>query len=779
MWDGAIQSSIQRVTDALLHRPVLQSTALAFEKVSGAIAVRTALLGQATEQSLLFAVPEANAAMARHVVAALLIGNHAHISGQGVLPDEEVRRLLRGDVVLVTQAISDSKVQLEDLSVGGGLRLSDIWEVTTLSRYTAATSSKPRVFLANPGWLAKTAQSRRFGAVIIDASHPTTFLRLPDLLRTAAGCTRLRIAVSPPPSEAILSACGYPSHLRRGFFDPQARHDAETVVESKDSVEHATGERFLWVCDSDAEASGALAEVYRCLVAAVRASDGKHYPGLRQCWGIYNRMRRVAVPLAQLEQIAASSWAGNLRRRIEELESINGHGVVAWDTTWPQLVAALRGAYKTFLQRQETAKFWAVASILEDFLASSSPNLRIVVGTESELSLLLPNLEDVVDGVSSALASGRIEFVTSSKEARLIAEGHVYPTVLMAPRPYGTRYLDVFPSVRIDVLLYPHELDAARIRQSRLHAAWTPLLKDEARVQFLEPLGFRPLRISSPRRIADFPRVAATKADGHRVELVSSAQVSATLDIDSLIDTMSADPNGADESPGGALVSLPGDIVEIAFTNGERRQFYANQKVDVFLSETGTIERHLAPELRPSWHVITFVDSHYDGLFQRLAELVGSRLPADQRVALELWRAAKKNLVEKHSSKRELHTKLAGKGLKSNYATFISWFRDDGDGVIAPQQFDDFQLLASEIETYAKSRAMLESAFKAVQHERGRNRAMGRTLRKFLRAVVSGDGYEEALSGARSLDAAVADVFAAVEVLVVDSVCKLQRTCDA
>jgi len=265
MWDGAIQSSIQRVTDALLHRPVLQSTALAFEKVSGAIAVRTALLGQATEQSLLFAVPEANAAMARHVVAALLIGNHAHISGQGVLPDEEVRRLLRGDVVLVTQAISDSKVQLEDLSVGGGLRLSDIWEVTTLSRYTAATSSKPRVFLANPGWLAKTAQSRRFGAVIIDASHPTTFLRLPDLLRTAAGCTRLRIAVSPPPSEAILSACGYPSHLSAWLWDPQARHDAETVVESKDSVEHATGERFLWVCDSDAEASGALAEVYRLL----------------------------------------------------------------------------------------------------------------------------------------------------------------------------------------------------------------------------------------------------------------------------------------------------------------------------------------------------------------------------------------------------------------------------------------------------------------------------------------------------------------------------------
>lgn len=778
MWDGAIQSSTQRVTDALLHRAVLPVESLAFEKISGAIAVRAALRRQGLDQSLLFAVPEANAATARHIVAALLIGDHAHTNGQGVLPDEEVRRLLRGDIVMVTQAISDNKARLDNLPIGRGLRLSDIWEVTTLSRYTAATSSKPRVFLANPGWLEKTAQGRRFGAVVIDASYPTTFSRLPDLLRTAACCTHLRIAVSPPPSETTLAACGYPSRLVAWLWDPQARHDAEAVVESKDPVEHTTGERFLWVCDSDAEASRALAEAYQWLVAAARASEGRHYPGLRQCWGIYNRMRQVAVPLAQLEQVAANSWVGNLRRRIEELDSVSGYGIVAWDTTWPQLVAALKDAYNTLLQRQETSKFWAVASNIEAFLSSTSPHLRVVVGSESELSLLLPALEEVVDGLSGALASGRIEFVTSSKEARLIAEGHVYPTVLMAPRTDGLRYLDVFPSVRVDELLYPHEVDVARSSQSRLHAIWAPLLKDEARVQFLEPFGFRALTFSKPRHTAALPRVVVTKADGHRVALVTPAQVSATLDIDSLLDTTSIGSSVGYETTGGTLVGLTGDITEIVFTNGERRQFYANQKVDVYLSETGIIQRHFAQDVRPGWHVITFVDSHYDGLFQRLAEVVGSRLPPDQRVALELWRAAKKHLVEKHPNKRQLHAKLVGKGLKSDYATFLSWVRDDEDGVIAPQQFDEFQVLASEIETYAKSRAMTESAFKAVQRERGRNRTMGRTLHKFLRAVVSGGGYEEALSAARSLDAAVADVFAAVEVLVVDSARKLQRTQD-
>lgn len=775
MWDGAIQSSTQRITDALLHRSVLPEDALAFEKVSGAIAVRAALLLSTGDQGVLFAVPEATASTARHIVAALLIGDHAHMNAQGVVPKAEVRPLLRGDIVLVTQAISVSKSILDDLHIGKGQRLSDIWDVTTLSRYTAAKSSKPRVFLANPGWLRKAMGGRRFGAVVIDASHPSTFAQLPDLMRAASGCTSLRFAVSPPATDTVLTECGFPSKLQLWMWDPQAKRDAETAVEMADPKPHRTAERVLWVCDSDDEAAKILANTYKCLIAAARASEGRVYPGLRLCWGIYNRLRQVAVPLAQLEQVSANSWSGNLRKRLDDLESVNGHGSVAWDTTWPQLVAALKAAYETLLRREETAKFWGVASNLEAFLASDAPFLRVVVGSEAEIALLVPALEAVVEGFSHALLSSRVEFITGSKEARLVAEGDICPTVLLAPRTNGHRHLDVYPSTRIDELLYPHEVDVERSSQARLHSPWTSRIKDEVRVQFLEPLGFLPLKSAKPRCVAQPPRVLVHQSNGHTVSLVCEATSSGEIDIDAL-----ASAPGLDEFDGRAPAEYSsnggaGGTTEIRFTNGDRHQYYEIQKVDIYLSETSSIQRHAPQDVRPGWQVIAFVDGQYEGLFRRLADSVSARLPQGERVALELWRKAKEHLAARADGKRALYDKLTSRGLTSSYGTFISWFGDEQDDVIAPQQFDDFRVLASEVEVYANSGQLLERTFRAVQHERGRNRAMGRTLRKFLRAVVSGDGYEEALSGARSLDAAIADVLAAVEVLEVDSVVEVKR----
>lgn len=774
MWESALQSSTQLVTHALLHKTVLPSDALAFEKVSGAVAVRAALRLLAGEQSLLFAVPEATASTARHIVASLLIGDHAHANAQGQVPQVEERHLLRGDIVLVTQAVSAGKARLENLPIGRGQHLADLWEVTTLSRYTAAKSSKPRVFLANPGWLEKTMSGRRFGAVVIDASHPSTFAQLPQLMRAASGCTRLRVAVSPPPGEDVLAACGHPSKLQVWMWDSQAKSDAETAVEAQDPKPRASGDRHLWVCDSDAEASRTLAEVYKSLTAAARAAGGNAYPGLRQCWGLYNRLRQVAVPLAQLEQVAATTWAGNVRQRIAELDSVSGHGSIAWDTTWPQLIASLKVAYETLLRRKETAKFWGIATNLQAFLPSATPHLRIVVGSEAEVTLLAPALELVVDGFSDALASGRVEFVTSSKEAKLVAEGEVCPTVLLAPRTKGHRYLDVFPSARVDELLYPHEVAAEQGNQMRLHRAWAPQVDDEARVRFLAPFGFKPLSSSAPCPPARPPAVVLRNSSGHAVAMVTQAEVSGEIDVDALAGASDADLFDGHEPTAYLSAGGAAEITEVRFTNGERRQYYRGQKLDVFFSETSNIQRHAVREVQPGWQVITFVDGQYDGLFQRLADVVNSRLPPAERVALELWRQAKEHLVARFENKSELYSKLVSKGLTSSYGTFISWV-SDGD-VIAPQQFSEFKVLASEIETYANSKLMLDSAFKAVQHERGRNRKLGRTLRAFLRAAISGDGYEEALAGARTIDAAVADVFAAVEVLEVQSVREVMRS---
>jgi hypothetical protein len=255
------------------------------------------------------------------------------------------------------------------------------------------------------------------------------------------------------------------------------------------------------------------------------------------------------------------------------------------------------------------------------------------------------------------------------------------------------------------------------------------------------------------------------------VALTLDAAVEGDIDFDALATLPGADPfdGQAPLSYSGAGGSV-GSAMEVRFTNGDRRSYYAHERVDVYFSESTTVQRHAPNELRVGWQVITFVDGQYDSLFQRLTDVIHARLPPQQRVMLTLWLTAKEQLLERFESKAVLYNRLANRGLTSSYGTFTSWFSDDEDGVIAPQQFDEFKVLASEIDVYAKSPAMLDGAFKAVQHERGRNRATGRMLRGFLRAVVSGEGYEKALASARKFDAAMADVFAAVEVLEVASI---------
>jgi hypothetical protein len=208
----------------------LPKGASAFEKVSAAIAVRTALCAHAAHQVVLFVVPEASASTARYVTAGLLIGNHVHTNALGQLPTEEVRPLFRGDILLITAAVSECKGELDDLRLAGGQRLKDIWEVVPFSKYSKSTSKKPRVFLANPGWVLNGVAGRQFGAVVIDASHPRTYARLTDLARAAAECGPLRIVVTPPMAEPILRTYGYPSRASMWLWDPRAMTDAEAIV---------------------------------------------------------------------------------------------------------------------------------------------------------------------------------------------------------------------------------------------------------------------------------------------------------------------------------------------------------------------------------------------------------------------------------------------------------------------------------------------------------------------------------------------------------------------
>ena len=777
MWDSAFRVSTQRVTDALLHKLVLPAGGKAFEKVSAAIAVRTALGAQpSVEQSLLFLVPEATATTARHITAALLVGNYAHSMGDGQLPREEIHPLLKGDILLVTSAISACKGDLDDLRIGAYERLKDFWEVIPLSKYTKSKVDKPRVFLANPGWMLSGAASRRFGAVVIDASHPRTHDQLSDLLRVAAKCTVLRLAVAPPMNDATLRACGWPERTSIWVWDPQAMTDAQTIVDHQDDEPHELGQRFLWVCDADAETGQTLALLHDKLVTTAKAAAGKPYPGLRLCWSIYNRLCQLTVPLAHLEQAASSTWAGSLRERLKELDGTQGHGDAAWDTTWPGLVDAVKSAYQTLLKREETAKFWAIASSVEAFLASANQHLRIVITSEKEAELLLHTLSQVVDGVGEAMAAGRLEIVTSAQDARLVAEGQRSPTVLLGPRTKWYRHLDVFASSRVDMFIYPHEVDVECAAQARLYGSWMQVTDDDNRVRFLAPLGLSPLTQAKVRPAAVRPCVHIGSTNGQSVKIATDASMSSSLDIDALATVL--DWSGVDEENPleyGDMSAQMGDAVEVTFARGDVGHYYASQSVDVFFAESGAVQRRSVASLQPSWQVIAFVDARYDSLFKRLTEVVSSRLPQRERVALTLWHTAKSELFGRYHNKSALYERLCQKGLKLTYEAFMSWFNSE-DGVLAPQQFDAFELVARECETYSKAPALLVPTFEAVQHERGRNRAAGKVLRRFLRAVVSGDDYDDALESARKLDTALGDVLGAVEVLEVQSVRVIPRS---
>lgn len=768
MWDSAFQVSTQLVTHALLCRPVLPSSGAAFEKVSAAMGVRAALNSRSDSRTLLFLVPEATSSTARNIAAALLVGHHAHSNAGKELPPEEVRPILKGDLLFITQAVSQSIGELQDLPLAHQ-RLRDLWDVVPLSRYAKSRGSKARVFVANPGWAATGTAGRRFGAVVIDASHPRTAEQLPDLIRIAKGCSGIRQVVAPPLQDRVLRACGYPESVVVWLWDAKARADAQAVSQSKDTHPPTLGSRHLWVCDSDTDASAALATVHAQLVATMRASHGAQYPGIRLAWGIYNRLRQLAVPLVQLEQVASRGWAGSLRQRIDQLDEVSGQRTVAWETTWPGLRDALREAYQLMLRREETAKFWGVAAQVETSIRAEGARLRVVVPSEDDGQLLRELLRGLVDSSGPALDEGRLEIVTHARESRLVAEGDTANTLLLGPRTNGYRYLDVYHSCHVDQMLYPHELEPETAAQGRLYEEFTHAISDSNRLSILAGMGLRPPTFAKASAPAGRPAVVVSRASGHPVKNATVADSAASLDVDSLVEQADRVGGGHGSWQANPVPWTSGGVVEVTFQGGGHANYYASQNVDVYFSESGEVHRHPAAKLQPGWHVVNFVDGLYDSLFARLTETVNARLSAKERVALELWDTAKARLVDGYATRRELYEKLHASGLTSGYETFTTWFRDGDEGVLAPQQFEEFEVLAKESGAYSAPK-LLESTFKAVQHARGRNRAAGKKLKAFLRAVVSGDDYEEALDSARKIDTGLGDVLAAVQVLEVAGV---------
>lgn len=779
MWESALRTREQPITEALLRRHVLPNWGKGFEKVCAAVAVRLAILGSSPHpQTLFILIPNGDNRTAQYIAAGLLVGHIAHKHGGPGLPAHEKGQLLSGDLILVTPSVNLSKASLKDLTLGAKYPLSDFWQVEALSRYRLARADTRRVFVANPGWVIRDLPDRKFGAVVIDAMHPRTQPHLRELLH-AVDHVPLRIVVAPPLDRHALGQMGYPRDASVWMWDPMAQLLAESVVANPRAENWVPPQRTLWVCEDDVEASNALGAVYRGLTGMLRDANGQSVPGLRDVWGIFHSLRQLTVPLAQLEEALALSWSGSINDRVKRLGDIEGRGNVVWEALWPAIKTGTENLYQLFLQRNEPAKFWVLASRVEEWLRTRpQETLRVVVGSHHEALLLSRLLADAVDGVQEARINGRLQLLASRAEAMEVAECRHAHTLLCGFRSAKTRYLDVYPVHDVEEVVYPFEADIERSTQTALYEFAHQLEKDDGRSAFLSKLGLTPTskHVCSP---SPAPSVQCLKGNGQELQLAIPARIEGILDIDRLANATDFSPGDlssySDErTANGAKVT--GDSVLVAYKQQPQVIRYpVDHRVDVFFPATDQIQRFAARDLRPGMQVIAFVDDLYEDLFRRLQSAVHEKLPPSDRVALELWDEAKASLLTKfHGSRRAIHTELCKNGLVVDPVTVASWFRDDDEGTLAPQQIEEFLKLARATGLYPDE-SLMTHTFSCIRHSRGRSRAAGRELKALLRAICSGEGYEQALESARKFEAALGDVCEAVEILEVKAVSAILR----
>lgn len=780
------------------------------QRVSGVFCARLPVRSRAVGvgKRMVIVAPGATQSLGRYLAVSLLLADLVHREGSRVAEGER-GPLVRGDLLLVTQRIRRCAELLRALRVGS-LALSDCWQMEVLSKYSPSPrGTKPRVYVANPGWKPPAGGTHSFGCVIIDATHPRTAAHLKELLEhPTVRSARAQVVIVPPWEEGRLSElreAGGTDH-DCWAWDPAAvsavaqRFSAGGEPCEGDPPGNEPLERTIHVWE-DEPVNEALLRAHEVLAGAVRVGGGAWVPALLEGWSIYHRLRQLAVPLIRAEEERRLTYGTvTLARRLALLEedrpTAAGRLGAYLDVSWPVLIRSLKDAYDLLIRRSEPVKFWAAASLIESHLErrARGPDgglLRVVAPTEHEGNLLASLLGEVVDGWSEALQDGLVSLSTARGEPRLIAEGERAETVLLGYRTGENRYLDVYPGVPVHVLAYPYEAAIDVANQGRAHAPIERLQDDGVRSAMLREMasGRTPARASGSNgrtTLRDAPfspraRIVRRAEGGGKTRLVRPAEPDAVEALD-LGDLSTDQFSWADETVVGApsRSASPEEqrtpdakLVEVLDEEGERVVYGERHLVDVYYPATERFDRTAVEDLRPGMLVVALVDDRYDDLFQRLVEAMGDERGLEVPLILDLWRRAKQAALAKHGgNRRRLHQELAGWGLSVNYEAVVGYFASGANEVLAPDRYEDFELLARASGMYADTAGM-RLAFAGIQAERIARRRWGRRLHGVLRRLAGGANYEAALESADALGTPVEEVVAAVSLREVRTVRRL------
>lgn len=772
----------------------LPSTAV--ERASSVLAARLHLhLLSSEKRRLLFFVPNATKYLGQYLTVSLLLSDFVHRFDPRVQPDEK-GCLVNGDLLLITQHIRECVSLLREVSIDD-TELSKFWFIEVLSQYSPPIDDKPRVFVANPGWLGTIDLNRKFYSVIIDASHPRTLDHLNHLLRHPnIESSPVQILVLPPCELERIHHLYIDNQVTQlsWVWDPASVEALEERLSPEQQrCEKTEINRTIWLCN-DEEVGGLLAELHSLLVGAMRLCGGKAPGRLIEAWSVYHRLRQLVVPLIWLEEECRQSYKTlTIGERIRTLEQDppEGHGVLSsyLDARWPRIIEILNTTYRMLLEYNEPPKFYTLALALQELLKyhEEANTIRIVTPTLREGSILIAHLAEIIDGWSEELQKGRISVTTVREEPRLIAEGQKNTTIILGFRTSDTRYLDIYPDVPVYVVAYPYEAKVDEGIQQRLYAHIEQLQANNLRMMTLYAL-----ELSMPNQIgksggiikqsipcSSRPKILIRYDEIGTKELLKKRLFQdddiEPLDIDKLAGLTWTDEIIFEVSQKETIPSLEGsyksiEFVEVMVSSGERIRYPATRLIDVYHPATEIKERIAAMNLKPGMLIVVLVDDPYENLFGRLTETINAQRDIQASMALELWQSAKHaSLIKVGGNRQKLYNFLFERGLSVDYQAVVGWYATGEEEIIAPQKQTDFEILASFSGIYTDP-VLLRVTFQYIQKERYLRRGYGKRLVKLLGQIAAGHNYEVALKSARVLDTPLEQVAAAVTLKQVESV---------
>ncbi len=727
-------------------------------RASAVMAIRP--LGSAAGRVLVIQRPDVSPGCGRLVVLAFLFARVAQAHGRG-----SDFAAIQGDMLLVTQEIVETRQLLRAVqlsTVGNRVTIGEAFSVCPVGWRVQSTDVRT-LYLANPGRVQALYDHGRFGAVVIDASHPRTIACLPHLL------------AAPPVAEAPVVVVLTPITPVRGIDRGQDLvwlWDPDTVSELQALEGGArfpsTPERHHWIA-SDPELERCLYDVHQSLSGAARLAAGQSLPPLAGAWHVYHVLRQLAVPLTLLEGASGPGpFQQSVRRELEEIKrsrlEARGDLRVYLDINWHVLLERLDELYDLQAARAECAKFGVLVEAVESHLSSARDHLRVVAPSQRQAQILEDCLAERLQGFNTLVDTGRLAVVHQQLEARLIPEAGSCAAVILGPRTGQFRYLDLFNAKPIHVVAYEYEAAADRATLGAAYAEVGRLTRTDIRSRVLAA-------ISMP---ADMvcevgPRCSEAPIEEHRpqsapVRLFPEVAAEA-LDIEWFGSAPSTgyDPSTLHQAFEGFQTRR---VVEVVDTDGVALRFPYGAMVDLLQPEFQRMTRTQVETLRPGDRIILLSDDRYEALFERLRKALDRRRPLAESARLQLWYVAKRKVLREFGGSKSAVYRAIAHSIGVTEQAARNWFADDeedeGTQTMAPLDYADFLALARLTGVYS-SEHDLRDTFQTIRAERASRRVNGKQLRRALVALASGSDYETAVRNAGVLDTPVDEVLLATE----------------